>query len=153
MSQRITLQQLMSDVERWRLLLPEAQGTYCQGIANKAFGEFELLLKQLLADRLAATEVELSDLLVAVQYQGKVQQVEKLPPGTLVQTLIELGKQDEFLRGVFNKETRRLLDEIIVARNLTTHEVLAPESRARTEQLIDLIEQAARSAQFRGVLG
>lgn len=152
MNTRVTLQQVRDDVERWRSLLPQAAGTYCQGIANKAFGEFELLLKQLLSDRLAVTAVELSELLAAVHYAGKVQTVEKLPPGTLIQVLFALGRQDEFLRDAFDKGSRRLLDETVSARNLTTHEVLAPELRNRTQRLLDLVEQVTTSPQLQRVL-
>lgn len=135
-----TLAQLQADLGRWRERLPAAEGTYCQGIANKAFGELELLLKDLLERRLAASTTSLDDLLAAVDYTGNARVVRKLPPGTLVGVLLKLARTDRELADALTPTVKRALTRVVPARNKTTHEVLAPKLRARTQRLIDLIE-------------
>lgn len=144
MRQEPTVEHLTSDLRRWKALLPKAEGTYCQGIANKAFGVFELLLKQLLEQRLSRANAELSDLLVAVRYAGNARTVQKLPPGTLVAVLLRLGDFDDGLKVTLTASLRKALADVVPARNETTHEVLAPELRERTRRLLDLIDEIVR---------
>jgi hypothetical protein len=152
MREQATRQQLESDLQRWRAQLPQAQGTYCQGIANKAFGIFELLLKQLLAERLAKTDVPLLDLLVAVRYGGNARTVEKLPPGTLVAVLLRLAEMDDELGSVLPPGLRQALRDVVPARNNTTHEVLAPQLRERARRLLDLIHQIVTAPELATLL-
>ena len=134
------LDQLRADLERWRVRIPAAEGTYCQGIANKAFGELELLLKVLLSRRLASSTTSLEELLAAVNYAGNAREVAKLPPGTLVGVVLKLSDSDTEVAAALTPPVKRALIDVVPARNQTTHEVLAPELRARTEHLLDLID-------------
>lgn len=152
MTQASTLEQLKADLTRWETGLPEAEGTYCQGIANKAFGVLELLLKQLLGSRLAAAGLALPGLLVAVGYNGNARSVEKLPPGTLVDVLLKLAESDDLLRRAITDEQRQALKDVVPARNKTTHEVLAPELRERTRLLLRLIVVIVSAPRFAALL-
>lgn len=152
MKQQATRQQLENDLERWKAHLPTAEGTYCQGMANKAFGVLELLLKQVLAERLGKTHATLSDLLVAVRYGGNARTVEKLPPGTLVAVLLELAEMDNELSIALPRPLRQTLRDVVRARNDTTHEVLAPELRERTRRLLDLIHEIVTAPELATLL-
>ena len=152
MSANEPLESLKDNLQRWRLMLPEAEGTYCQGIANKAFGQLELVLKDLLSQRLAASGADLSDLLISVRYTGSARTVHKLPPGTLVHALLKLAEQDDPLGSAITGELRTLLSQVVPARNLTTHEVLSSELRERTRRLLEMIDQIARSSELASLL-
>lgn len=121
-------------------------------MANKAFGILELLLKQVLAERLAKRQAALPDLLVAVRYGGSVQTVEKLPPGTLVEVLLKLADRDNELSIALPPLLRQALRDVVQARNDTTHEVLAPELRKRTRRLLDLIHEIITAPELAALL-
>lgn len=152
MSDRATVLRLRADIERWRAMLPTAEGTYCQGIANKSFGQFELLMKQLLDERLALNGIDLSDLLEAIRYKGKVDSASKLPPGTVLNAIMKLADRDATLGSVMDKSLRRLFSDVLAARNLTTHEVLAPELRERATLLLDMIDEIVSEPDLARVL-
>jgi hypothetical protein len=135
---------LRADIERWRSVLPEAESTYCQGVASRVAKGFEAFLKRLVASRLAATGCDLTSLLAEVRYGGGVKTVNKLPFGTVVHLVIRLTAHDAELADVCPKGTREVLMQTIDLRNETTHELPPDEMRSATNSLLDFVDEVLR---------
>lgn len=136
-----TAAQLLEDVSRWRRLLPNAESTYCQGIANKAAKNYEALIKRLVQRRMASSRLELSSLLSEIRYAGRATSVNKLPLGVVTQLMLRLMQHDAEISNACPQESREVLTALVEVRNETTHELSAESMRSATGDLLGLIEK------------
>jgi hypothetical protein len=83
--------ELRADINRWRVRIPEAEPTYCQGVANKAAKLFEALVKGTVERRLPAAGRDLASLLADIRYRGAATTVDKLPLGSATPAPHEAG--------------------------------------------------------------
>jgi hypothetical protein len=140
--------QLRADIKRWRGRVSEAESTYCQGVANKAAKHFEVLIKQLAAQRIAATGCDLTSLLSETKYSGGARTIAKLPLGAVTQLVLGLTKHDGELAEAWPSGVRIGLTGIVKVRNDTTHELTPRKMRAATVSLLDLIEDVLDHDEF-----
>lgn len=121
-------------------------------MANRAAKQFEVLIKQLAEQRVAATGCDLGSLLMEIKYKGDVRTIHRLPLGTVTQLVLQLTKHDSELAEACPARIRTALTTIPERRNETTHELPPEKMRAATESLLDLIEEVLSPDAFAALL-
>jgi hypothetical protein len=142
---------LVADIAKWRgAVAAGAAPSHCNGMAASASRNLEQLLKSLLAARIAALGLTVSEVLDAVHAKGDRHSVRTWAFGTVVSALGWLAKRDEELRGPWQDGFGKAAGQVVELRNTEIHE--AKDMAAGTLRLLDAVQKTIADRRVRALM-